>query len=229
MGQYWQPFIEKPEGMYTVSAHQFGSGLKIMEHSYIGNSVPSIVMWNIYKEPGRVSWVGDYCETRKVGKDLYGPTGDELYNNKNIITYVNDSERPDYVSKIDNNVRIIGDYTLGKVKQIFGHKYIGRYILVNHDRKEYLSFEEYMKIPKDPKSYILKYDLIISPLSLLTAAPSMGEGGGDYWEESATNYDKVGTWSWDRISVEDAGDVPFTYTKVNTAEYYFDEINRDDK
>ena len=86
-----------------------------------------------------------------------------------------------------------------------------------------------MKYPKHQYSYynnpVWENNTFIHPLCVLTAAPSMDFGGGDYHERNATNWDKVGTWSWDTISVEDKDNVPDGFEKVAIDKYYFDEID----
>ena len=67
--------------------------------------------------------------------------------------------------------------------------------LVNHDKKLAVSFDEYIAASKT------KYGTI-APFPLL-AAIGNDSGGGDY-REGGTDYDKVGTWAWDLISIEDA-------------------------
>mgnify|MGYP001561541123 FL=1 len=62
MGQYWKPInIESMEWVYS---HDYGNGLKLMEHSYVGNNFVGAVMklltkgnkW--HKKP--IVWCGDY-------------------------------------------------------------------------------------------------------------------------------------------------------------------------
>ena len=99
MGQYWMPVWENQEGkLYGINAHQFGNGLKFLEHSYIGNSVTSVVMERLYKTPSRLSWVGDYCENRLVGQDKTGPTGNSLYDCDEAVWFVCEAKRPEYMS-----------------------------------------------------------------------------------------------------------------------------------
>ena len=64
MGQYYKPLnIETMEWVYS---HNYGDGLKLMEHSYVGNKFVGAVMdlmtegkrW--HKKP--IVWCGDYAE-----------------------------------------------------------------------------------------------------------------------------------------------------------------------
>jgi len=64
MGQYYKPVsIEKKEYVYS---HDYGNGLKLMQHSYIGNNFVSAVE-NLIKKGGRwhkdhIVWAGDYAD-----------------------------------------------------------------------------------------------------------------------------------------------------------------------
>ena len=71
--------------------------------------------------------------------------------------------------------------------------YSGKW-LCNHDKKLAIDIDDYWrKADKD--------GWVICPFSLLTALGN-GRGGGDY-HEGNSDFDKVGTWAWDLISIED--------------------------
>ena len=206
MGQYWKPVVEGKDGKrYSIISHQFNNGLKFMEHSYIGNILPSIIMWKLYKNPMFTTWVGDYCDERLVGNGLKGPTGSELWDDRHIIYFTNASSRPIWLGideDMNCNTEELSDETMKQISEMFDNN-IADYILVNHTKRMYLSFEEYMQIPYNLNSRLKDWELKIHPLPVLVAAPSMGDGMGDFHAARATNYNKVGTWSWDLISVED--------------------------
>lgn len=67
MGQYYHPIsIEKEQ--YVLS-HDFENGLKIMEHSWIGNNFVNVVM-NMISKGGKwfktkIVWAGDYAEVEE--------------------------------------------------------------------------------------------------------------------------------------------------------------------
>ena len=72
MGQYYKPCI-LAENKKTVKAwmysHEYDNGLKLMEHSYIGNHFVSSFESLIKNNPQRVVWAGDYadeCKGRKT-------------------------------------------------------------------------------------------------------------------------------------------------------------------
>ena len=72
MGQYFKPIL-LAENKKTVKAwmysHEYDNGLKLMEHSYIGNHFVSSFESLIKNNPQRVVWAGDYadeCKGRKT-------------------------------------------------------------------------------------------------------------------------------------------------------------------
>ena len=62
MGQYYMPVIQEDKKLYRVYSHDFGSGLKLTEHSYIGNSFVNVVCNYIVGNPVKLWWCGDYAE-----------------------------------------------------------------------------------------------------------------------------------------------------------------------
>jgi hypothetical protein len=71
MGQYYKPVsLDLKEYLYS---HDYDSGLKLMEHSYIGNSFVSAVE-NLLIPGGRwhkhkIVWAGDYAEALEGEED----------------------------------------------------------------------------------------------------------------------------------------------------------------
>ena len=70
MGQYYKPVsVEKREHVYS---HSFGNGLKLMEHSWIGNKFVGVVE-DLIAEGGdwhgdKIVWAGDYAANEKNRK-----------------------------------------------------------------------------------------------------------------------------------------------------------------
>jgi hypothetical protein len=74
MGQYFKPgVIELNE---CVCSHDFDNGLKLMEHSWIGNNFVNVVEKLIAKDGAwfgkPLTWGGDYAEEGDVNPDTYG-------------------------------------------------------------------------------------------------------------------------------------------------------------
>jgi len=67
MGQYYKPIsLEKRQFVFS---HNYDCGLKLMEHSYVGNNFVNIVE-NLIAEGGdwhgnRILWAGDYADADK--------------------------------------------------------------------------------------------------------------------------------------------------------------------
>ena len=65
MGQYYKPCIlggNKKTVKAWMYSHEYDNGLKLMEHSYIGNSFVSAFESLIKNKPQRVVWAGDYAD-----------------------------------------------------------------------------------------------------------------------------------------------------------------------
>ncbi len=94
MGQYYKPVILK-DNKKTVEAwvcsHDYGSGLKLMEHSYLANKFVNSFESLILNNPKRVVWAGDYADECKGRKsNLYNRSLDK--NNVLPTTQVNKNE-----------------------------------------------------------------------------------------------------------------------------------------
>ena len=72
MGQYYNPCLlenNKKTVKCWMYSHEYYNGLKLMEHSYIGNGFVSCFESLIKSNPQRVVWAGDYadpCKGRKT-------------------------------------------------------------------------------------------------------------------------------------------------------------------
>ena len=62
MGQYYTPVIQEERKLYRVYSHDFGSGLKLTEHSYIGNGFVNVIANYIVENAVKLWWCGDYAE-----------------------------------------------------------------------------------------------------------------------------------------------------------------------
>lgn len=199
MGQYhklvildknFKETLDKKSAQIVINPHHLLNGLKLMEFSYVGNSVmnyaENLLGGEYYGYPFVVC--GDYAENIMT---YFGE--DSLYN----LTIVTKGERvEDYVPyymkpKVEEENPNISDS---------GYRYI-----VNLTKKEYVDLGA---LSADEDGFI------IHPLSILCAC-SNGLGGGDY---KGTEMDKVGIWAYDNIGM--TNDIPegFTELKVNFRE-----------
>ena len=110
MGQYYKPInLENGQWLYS---HDYDSGLKLMEHSWIGNEFVGAVMklmlpgGRCYKKP--IAWCGDY----------FNEEGEE-----------------DYYDRAADDKKITPKESLSKEEQL-------KAILVNHTTKEYVVYSK---------------------------------------------------------------------------------------
>lgn len=71
MGQYYKPVIlakDKKSVVKFMYSHDYDSGLKLMEHSWQGNTFVSIFEALLINNPQRVIWAGDYADKDKNRK-----------------------------------------------------------------------------------------------------------------------------------------------------------------
>jgi hypothetical protein len=68
MGQYFSPIVlndKKTQPKAWVYSHNFGSGLKLMEHSWMKNTFVGAFESLILRNPENVVWCGDYADNVK--------------------------------------------------------------------------------------------------------------------------------------------------------------------
>jgi len=102
MGQYYKPVsVEKREYVYS---HNYGNGLKLMEHSWIGNNFVGIVEDLIAKggawHGDRIVWAGDYADAEKNRKsNLWDLAKKEIQpeGTKNKYRYVINMDTKEFV------------------------------------------------------------------------------------------------------------------------------------
>lgn len=77
MGQYYYPIILDDDGNIVawMNAHEYNNGLKLLEHSYIGNNFVSTFEFMLCPEgeyyKSRVVWAGDYADVEPDSENLY--------------------------------------------------------------------------------------------------------------------------------------------------------------
>lgn len=100
MGQYYKPVIlanNKKTPAKWMYSHDFGSGLKLMEHSWQGNDFVGTFEALLINNPQRVVWAGDYAEPEKgrknnvymrcVDKNQITPTGKTKTQHRYIVNH----------------------------------------------------------------------------------------------------------------------------------------------
>lgn len=79
MGQYYTPILGDARGTEPFAehitgwaySHDFNNGLKLMEHSYLGNEFVGAITNALIKKSQRVVWAGDYADLEPDGMNLY--------------------------------------------------------------------------------------------------------------------------------------------------------------
>lgn len=179
MGQYFKPInLDKKQYVYS---HDFGNGLKLMEHSYIGNDFVKVVE-ALIAEGGawhgdRIVWAGDYADPEKGKTQRYKDKYDGKMKTRKLNLF----------DLIDSDVK-----AEMKIQPCGGKSY--RYI-INLDTKE---FVDTRKVPltdvwKDKAGK--EWPIQIHPLSILTCEGN-GRGGGDFHKENPL----VGKWARARVT-----------------------------
>lgn len=206
MGQYYKPIFltENNKPKTFVYSHDFGSGLKLMEHSWMLNPFVRFVEKQLMIEPQKLVWAGDYADNEAP----------ETITNEEIKALAKeDSEywTSERLKKEGANLYSLSD-TVGKlthderVEDKYNHKFkviaplTAKYI-VNHDRKEFVNKT---KVPKDKDGWR------IHPLPLLTCEGN-NRGGGDFRGESSL----IGLWARNTIGVvSNKADIPKGYKEI---------------
>jgi hypothetical protein len=192
MGQYYKAIFinENQKPIASVLSYDFGSGAKLMEHSWLKNPMVRFVERQLMVTPQRVVWGGDYADnenpltlTPMEIKSLVDEDSDywnsELIKEKGVNLY----SLSETVGKLTSNEN---------VKNKYEHDYkeiapLTAKYLINHDKKQFVNKT---KTPKDAEGWQ------VHPLPLLTCEGN-GRGGGDFRGES----DLIGLWARNRISV----------------------------
>ena len=205
MGQYYTPVLLKENKRTPIGfaySHDFGSGLKLMEHSWMKNDfvgfIESLLTRGMAFHKTPLVWAGDYADHEpfeSIPKEVIdmlvaeGYTLTDLQRDGANIQSIAECSAP----KLRPNSHRIEDFKILPKNKT-------RY-LVNHDKKQ---FVDKTKVPKDSEGWQ------IHPLPLLTCEGN-GRGGGDFHKDS----DLVGSWARDVISVEATKSaIPKDYTEV---------------
>lgn len=154
MGQYYMPFLSygNKKKYYKFYSFDYDNGLKLTEHSWIGNNFMNAISSFLLNNPMYVAWIGDYAE-----------------DSPNYLGLVKNSDQFEmYKRKVWDNNDSCKKFEISEKRLPFGH-----WFLVNHTQKIYIDLTSYI--------YFNSFDggWCYHPLSLLTACGN-GLGGGDY-------------------------------------------------
>ena len=216
MGQYYHPIIMgKRYGVQGwLYSHAYGEGLKLMEHSYLGNDFVNAVLRKIDHQPMRIAWMGDYAN------EPYPDVPEEAYQRK--------IERAKFMKIYES---VYGGYgTAPTAPQIHPEPLEGfdspdrfdGWYLINHSANEYVDLGKFQKENGWVESWTNRDGqkvscwMAVHPLPLLTACGN-DRGGGDY-HEKYPDYDLVGIWAFDLIEFANYKPVGFTERIVRFTE-----------
>lgn len=232
MGQYYKPIIlgkdRKTIRGYWYS-HKIGEGLKLMEHSYINNSLCNCVEKYLIKNGGgRVVWAGDYADTEKVRypKEQLQEIWKNLVADGKITcsfkTFLKSSNPALYRPEADEDENLydkcdtLRDPNTKKVIRrgkpelpYDTESNDGVRFFVNEDKKQFF----------DLWSVPFVGGMRVHPLPLLTADGN-GRGGGDY---SGLDMNFVGSWARDFIRIMPRSD----YDTAKWLREHYTEIKPD--
>lgn len=195
MGQYYMPLmISKNNVKRSALAHRFDNGVKLMEHSWIGNNFVNAVLHEMVDNPTRLAWLGDYSDSAvseecNLGGGYITNAGEFLQ----MFEYVwGEDSAPDCLPEDTPMFKLDLDHT--------------DCYIVNVTKRCYIDMDQYIKRNTYKTPYD-EYNQCIHPLPLLTALGN-GMGGGDY--RGKAGEENVGSWAFDEIYV--------TYLKPSTLE-----------
>jgi hypothetical protein len=181
MGQYFKPInLDKKQYVYS---HDYRNGLKLMEHSWIGNDFVNAVE-GLIAEGGswhgdRIVWAGDYADPEKGKiKTEMDSTGKMITRKLNLFDLIDEDVKPKM-----------------KIKPCDGKHY--RYV-INTDTKEFVDTKKIPISGIDTDDDGKEWSFVIHPLPLLTCEGN-GRGGGDFHKEDPL----VGKWARQRVIVSD--------------------------
>jgi len=191
MGQYYAPTIIYQDGsIASFNGHAYNNGIKLCEHSWIGNNLVNAVYSKIQNKPRRVAWIGDYSvQDYETCNEAYT----KHFSLEDFLKYYNrvwsDGDAKEMIPPSVFTPREL-DLINEKTKNAY---------LVNHDRKEYLDFGSYIR-RCTPREGVWA-GMCADPLPLLTACGN-GRGGGDFHDsDSTTGYAEVGIWAFHELEL----------------------------
>lgn len=197
MGQYYRQLIGNKNGevialhagmVLLPNGKKDNHGVKLMEHSWLGNWFVNGICKKMYNNPLRVMWVGDYANE----------VGDFDFNiSSNPII-------PDYDAAW-------GRWVLPSLVEVDGEFSIVGKFLLNHDTCEYIEISDngYLYYSQPTEKSPLPW--VIHPLPLLTAVGN-DRGCGDF-HKGNYGYENVGIWAWNLLEISDSA--PMEYEEMS--------------
>lgn len=212
MGQYYRTVLLSDEGKPIAKGvcYDFGSGAKLMEHSWMKNEFVGFIESVLSSVPHKIVWAGDYAdEDFKISEDQV-----KMLFKKHKEYYESEEEQESLLLSLREGINLYSyaDEFCPKlthdqdVKRKYSHEFgyanqVKYKYLINYDKKE---FVDKSKVPGNDGWHI-------HPLPLLTCEGN-GRGGGDF---RGNGRDLIGRWSRDKIGVVSRkSDIPKGFNEV---------------
>lgn len=183
MGQYYKVALKI--GSERMNIYRNEGGSKLTEFSWVGNSLSDFIASRLFKNKGRVAWVGDYAKMRDSDDNDTVVKNINFLCRNGILT----------IGKVNKLYHSAWDIDLSNKWQVADFDFKGKFIL-NHDKRQFLDCDKYLQNSKDKDGWIL------SPLAMLTAIGN-GKGGGDFFSDDAEMMDNIGIWAWHKLEIVD--------------------------
>lgn len=125
MGQYYKPMTlakNKTTILKWLYSHDYDNGLKLMEHSWLGNNFVRAFTSLIYRNPQIVVWGGDYAEPCKGRKtNAYSRCSEKTRIDPSLIVFEEDCRYIiNHTQKVFVDTTKVPEITAGWAK---GHDY----------------------------------------------------------------------------------------------------------
>jgi len=221
MGQYYYPIVMGKR--YGVQGYLYSwdyrNGLKLMEHSYLGNDFVNAVLRKIDHQPMRIAWMGDYAS------EPYPDIPEEPYQRKLPKADFMRIWHSVYGERLEDGTEIKPTARKIRPEPLEGFDSPDRFdgwYLINHSANEYVDLGKFQRENGWVEAYTdrdgqkVSYWSAVHPLPLLTACGN-DRGGGDY-HAKYPDYDLVGIWAFDLIEFADYKPVGFTERVVEFTE-----------
>jgi len=182
MGQYYKPTIladDKKTPITWADSWDYGTGAKLMEHSWVGNHFVARIEVELLNNPQCIVWAGDYADAEV---DADGNERTELYEGREYpLTMYSMADKLEHL-KLPKKA----------VKSSKARRYI-----LNHESNEFVDIK---KVQASHLQWAKEGDeeWLVHPLPLLTAEGN-NRGGGDYRSDNGSEL--VGSWARNLISI----------------------------
>ena len=201
MGQYYKAIILN-EDKKTIKAHatswDYQNGSKLMEHSWMLNDFVARVEIELLNNPQPLVWAGDYADPEvddkgNIIKGTYESTSGDM-KEYDVTLYDMCKDKDELLEG-----QVFNRLPINKCRSSKQRRFI-----LNHDTKQFV----------DKKNLALDSEgWTVHPLPLLVAEGN-NRGGGDY-RDNNPDFDKVGIWARNRISIETRRmDIPEDFTEL---------------